>query len=172
MNEYVGFAEAVGTVPAPVDAIFDFLDDQSNLSSHMSKSSGMMLGSTMDIHMDDKRARSVGSRFGFTGRILGIPLAVEEIVTGREPPGRKTWETTGEPRLWVIGRYRMGLELTQRGNASQLRVFIEYMPSPSGIPRLLSLVFGKTYARWCTRQMVTDAQKHFTWHVVPLITVL
>ena len=168
MSPYPSFADAVGDIAAPPEAIFDFLDDQSNLSSHMGKSSWMMLETTMDIYMDDKRTRSIGSKFGFTGRILGVPLSVDEVVTTREPPLRKSWQTTSEPRLWVIGQYKMGLELSPQPVGAQLRVFIEYAAPKAGIPRVLGLLFGKMYARWCTRQMVTDAQKHFVGQDMPV----
>jgi hypothetical protein len=166
MTAYSHAADATGAIDAPAETVFEFLDDQSNLSSHMSESSWMMLGSTLDIHMDERRTRSVGSKFGFTGRILGIPLSVDETVTSREPPLSKTWETIGEPNLWVIGRYKMGFELSPRPAGTMLRVFIEYLRPWSGLPRLLGLFFGGTYARWCTRQMVTDAQKHFARRVL------
>jgi hypothetical protein len=170
MGIYTDFADAVGSIAAPPEAIFDFLDNQSNLSAHMSKSSWMMLGTTMDIHMDDELTRSIGSKFGFTGRILGIPLSVDEVVVAREPPLRKSWQTTSEPKLWVIGQYKMGLELAPQADGSQLRVFIEYAAPKAGIPRLLGLLFGKIYARWCTRQMVTDAQKHFAGQREPVVS--
>ena len=168
MGIYTDFADAVGSIAAPPEAIFDFLDNQSNLSAHMSKSSWMTLGTTMDIHMDDKLTRSIGSKFGFTGRILGIPLSVDEVVVAREPPLRKSWQTTSEPKLWVIGQYKMGLELAPQSGGAQLRVFIEYAKPQAGISRALGLVFAEMYARWCTQQMVTDAQKHFAGHGVPV----
>ncbi|AWC23703.1 hypothetical protein ASC75_08055 [Aminobacter sp. DSM 101952] len=162
MGRYAKYAETNGLIEASPTAIYEFLDDQSNLSAHMRQSSGMMLGSSMDIHMEPDQARHVGSRFGFTGRILGIPLSVEEVVTGREPPISKTWETTAEPRLWVIGRYMMGFELAPTAEAGTiLRVYIRYDLPAGGFTRLLGRVFGGIYAAWCTRQMVVDAQKHF-----------
>lgn len=170
MTEYPDFAEARGTVDAPAMVVFDFLDDQANLSAHMSQSSGMMLGSTMDIRMEPDHTRRVGSKFGFTGSIFGIPLAVDEVVTGRVPPSEKTWETTEEPHLWVIGRYQMGFELAPEGQQSSLRVYIRYALPERGFERLLGRMLGRTYAKWCTRQMVSDAQKHFSRHLEHLST--
>lgn len=161
MTAYRYFADCQAYIDGPVANIFDFLDDQANLSSHMSQRSWMMLGSTMEIFMDDRQTRAIGSRFGFTGRMLGIPLRVEEAVTVREPPTRKTWETTAEPTLWVIGRYEMGLELSPSARGSRLRVHIRYNLPAAWFPRLLGRVFGSAYARWCTAKMVGDAQRHF-----------
>ncbi len=161
MTTYRHFADASALINASVLSVFDFLDDQSNLSMHMSKPSPMMLGTTMRIYMDELQTRTVGSKFGFTGRILGIPLAVDEVVVGREPPSRKIWETLGQPRLWVIGRYKMGFELTPEPSGTRVWVYIDYDRPPAGLPRLLGRLFGRMYARWCTRQMVVDAQRHF-----------
>lgn len=161
MPAYKYFAEALAQIDAPVPTVFEFLDDQANLSSHMGERSWMMMGSTMDIYMDEQGTRAVGSRFGFTGRILGIPLHVDEIVTNREPPSRKTWETAREPTLWVIGEYEMGLDLAPSGAGARLRVYIRYNLPVAWFPRLLGRVFGHAYGRWCTKKMVDDAQKHF-----------
>lgn len=161
MTSYPYAAEARGIIEAPAEAVFAFLDDQENLSSHMSKPSGMMLGTTMRIFMEPDRTKSVGSRFGFTGSVLGLPLKGDEVVTSRSPPISKTWETTREPTLWVIGRYSMGFELAPMGSRSELRVYIGY-DRPIGIfGGFLSWLFGPAYARWCTRKMVDDAAKHF-----------
>lgn len=161
MTAYRYLAIATAHIKAPVTSVFHFLDEQSNLSSHMNERSWMMMGSTMDIFMDEQRTRAVGSRFGFTGQILGIPLRVDEAVIAREPPTRKTWETIAEPTLWVIGRYEMGLELSPTTPGSVLRVFIRYNLPASGFPHLLGKVFGRAYARWCISRMVDHARKQF-----------
>ena len=79
----------------------------------------------------------------------------------REPPLKKTRETVGEPRLLVIGSYRMGFDLTPDGTKVQLRVEIDYYLPTKGITWLLGRLFGQAYARWCTQQMVRDAQHSF-----------
>ena len=88
-------------------------------------------------------------------------LSVEEIVTERVPLQRKVWETTGSPKLLVIGQYRMGFEITSEGNGSLLRVDIDYALPEDAPARWLGSLFGRFYARWCTRQMLADAEKHF-----------
>ncbi|UUZ63683.1 hypothetical protein LP417_30910 [Polaromonas sp. P1-6] len=91
------------------------------------------------------------------GRVLGIPLCVEETVSDYKPPFRKTWETRGEPHLLVIGKYRMGFELAPKAGNAQLRVWIDYN-LPSGVPgRWLGRVLGTVYADWCVTRMVKDS---------------
>ena len=74
---------------------------------------------------------------------------------------RKIWETRGEPRLLVIGAYRMGFTIAAQRARSRLVVFIDYQLPPRGFARGLALLFGRTYAAWCTRRMATDAVAAF-----------
>ncbi len=115
----------------------------------------------MEIELDEGRGQKLGSRIRLSGRVFGVELSVEERVVERDPPRRKVWETTGEPKLLVIGHYRMGFDLLPQGNASMLRVFIEYALPQKGLARWLGRLFGRHYASWCTQQMVDDAVKHF-----------
>ena len=39
-----------------------------------------------------KQGRSVGSHIRLSGRILGMQLYVDEVVTQRNPPFEKTWK--------------------------------------------------------------------------------
>lgn len=153
--------ESQGFVQSPVDRVFSYIDDHSRLSSHMSKSSWKMGGGRMQTILDADQGKVIGSKIRLAGRVFGIEVSVEEIVTERNPPYRKVWETTGTPRLLVIGHYRMGFELSPQGNGSLLRVFIEYALPERAPARWLGRVFGRFYARWCTQQMVDDAVMHF-----------
>ncbi|HEU5283436.1 MAG TPA: SRPBCC family protein [Burkholderiales bacterium] len=153
--------ESSAIVRSAVDRVFAHLDDYTRLSSHMNGSSWQMGGGRMEVQVDEARGQQVGSRIRLAGRVLGIALSLEEVVTERDPPHRKVWETVGSPRLLVIGHYRMGFELSPRGNDSMLRVFIEYTLPETTPTRWLGRLFGSYYARWCTRQMVDDAVKHF-----------
>lgn len=147
----------VVVVHAPVQDVFDFVDDHSRLSSHMTRRSWMMGGGVMSIETDAGQGRVVGSKLKLHGTVFGIRLAVEEIVTERTPPFRKFWETIGEPALLVIGSYRMGVELEEHGAQSRLRVSIDYALPRSRAPRWLARILANRYAGWCTRRMATDA---------------
>ena len=72
---------------------------------------------------------------------------------------RKTWHTTGVPRLVVIGAYRMVRDLWGEGGATRLRVFIDY-DLPAGAAWLRAPL-GAWYARWCTERMLEDTRAHF-----------
>ena len=147
-------------VDASPELLFAELDDQERLSEHMMKSSTMMAGSTMRFEFDERRGRAVGSRMRLFGNVLGLSLEVLEAVTEREPPRRKVWETSSEPRLIVIGSYRMGFEIDAEKDGSSLDVFIDYN-EPSGALRTLGKLLGGMYARWCTRSVAQGAARHF-----------
>jgi len=55
----------------------------------MSGSSWMMAGSRMALEVDASQGRAVGASIRMGGRVLGIALSLEEIVTERNPPRRK-----------------------------------------------------------------------------------
>ena len=148
-------------VPSSADRVFALIDDHTSLSSHMSKSAWQMGWGRMEVELDEAQGKNVGSRISLVGRVLGLELSVEEVVTGRDPPHGKVWATTGSPKLLVIGSYRMGFELSPQENGSMLRVFIDYT-LPGRVPaRWLGRLFGRYYAKWCTQQMINDTLKHF-----------
>jgi hypothetical protein len=116
----------------------------------------------METLLDDQRGHAVGSHIVLRGRVFGIILSLDEVVTARDPPHAKAWETVGHPRLMVIGPYRMGFELRAANvQASHLRVYIDYDIPDRGVARLLCRLFGRSYAQWCVGKMVRDAQEAF-----------
>ena len=158
---YSRHEEHSAPINASVERAFDQLDDPTFLTEHMRTRSWQMGWGTMDSVVDAQQGRSVGSHIVLRGRIFGLHLYLHEVVTLREPPLAKTWETVGEPRLLVIGPYRMTFDLTPDNATSQLRVAIDYELPTKGFSRLLGRLFGRSYAKWCTRQMVQDAQHSF-----------
>jgi len=153
--------ESEAVVAAPAEVIFDELDDHRRLSAHMAEPSWIMLGSRMDLRFDTAGGRAVGSRIRLDGRVLGIPLAVEEAVVERISPTRKVWQTIGTPGLLVVAGYRMGFEITPAGLNAKLRIFIDYDLPRGGRSRWLGRLFGARYARWCVERMLSDAVARF-----------
>jgi hypothetical protein len=158
---YTHSDEAVALVHAPPAALFEHLDDQARLGTHMEKPSMMMLGGRMTYEFDDSKGRAVGSVIRVGGSFLGVRLFIEEVVTERDPPRRKVWETRGQPRILIIGAYRMGFEIAASGEHSRLRVFIDYDRPPSPVGRILGVAFAPIYARWCVTRMAEDAERRF-----------
>jgi hypothetical protein len=158
---YLRHEACEGKLKASPEQLFELLDDQTRLSAHMTKRSWKMGWGKTDILLDEKRGKAVGSHIVLRGRVFGIPIYLDEVVTLRDPPRRKNWETVGQPRLLVIGPYRMGFTITSAGGDASLRVEIDYQVPQAGFSRLLGRFFGASYAKWCTKQMVRDAQRAF-----------
>ena len=78
-------------VQSSVDRIFAHIDDHTRLSSHMGEPSWKMGGGRMKTELDEGRGQRVGSRIRLAGRVFGVELSVEEIVTEHNPPHRKVW---------------------------------------------------------------------------------
>jgi hypothetical protein len=154
------YAESV-TVDASAEDVFSFADDFTKLSSHMSQSSGMMMGGRMQTSFDDGRGQTVGSHVRMTGRMMGFDLFLEEVVTERVPPRHKAWATVGNPTLLVIGNYRLGFDIASKGTCSDLRIFIDYDLPSSPTLRWLGILLGPVYAKWCVGQMVKSARLRF-----------
>lgn len=148
-------------IAAAPPELFAHLDSHDRLAGHMSKSSWMMLGSRMDVRLDEGRGLRLGSVIRLDGAVLGLKLHVEESVAEHKPPARKAWETIGTPELLVVGAYRMGFDITPAAAGSRLRVFIDYDLPKEGLGLVLGWLLGGFYARWCTRRMLGDAKAHF-----------
>ena len=148
------------TLNAPPETAFAYLDDFKKLSAHMERSSAMMMGSKMTIATDEHEGRALGSRVRMRGKIFGLTLSLDEVVTERQPPFKKAWQTV-DANLLVIGQYRLGFALSPSGDRSVLRVFIDYDLPRRGFGRWMGKLFGSTYARWCAVQMANDAAAHF-----------
>jgi hypothetical protein len=152
--------ESSAEVNATPELLFAELDDHERLSAHMMQSSAMMAGSKMRFDFDEGGGRSIGSKIRMSGQILGIRLELEEVVSERDPPKHKAWETIGTPRLLVIGDYRMGFDIEPLANGARLTVFIDY-DEPKSPWAILGRLFGPVYARWCTVSMAQGAAREF-----------
>jgi hypothetical protein len=152
--------EGAVSIAATPDDVFAFIDDHTRFASHMSQSSWMMAGGRMVVDVDAGKGQAVGSHTSLSGKVFGVRLFLDEVVTRRNPPADKVWETVGAPRLLVIGSYRMGVEISPENRGSRLRVFIDY-DVPTGWTSWLGWLFGGIYAGWCVKQMLAGTSAHF-----------
>ena len=154
-------AEAECDVGAKASTVFDYIDRPERLSAHMARRSWQLAGTAMTIETDAAGGRRVGSYIRLAGRMLGIPLYVEGKVVRRDVPGGKAWETVGEPRLLVIGRYRMSVNIEAGRDQSHVRIAIDYALPANAPARWIGSLFGPMYARWCVGQMARDLVRQF-----------
>ena len=157
-RRYRHSAAASVCVQMSAEDLFAQLDNHQQLAAHMSRSSPMMAGQPMNFVFDQGKGQQIGSRISMSGQIAGLALHVDEVVTEHDPPHTKIWETRGNPRLLVIGDYRMGFSIIAKGRCSALTVFIDY-DLPGWPWRPLGVIVGGIYARWCVRSMARDARR-------------
>ena len=154
-------ASAERMVRADLREVFDEIDRAERMSAHMGRRSGMMAGGTMSMATDAGGGKAVGSRTRLSGKVLGMNLWADAEVVERTPPWRKSWQTIGEPRLLVIGPYRMSVRLDESGPATHARVVIDYSPPGKRPWRWLGTLLGPRYAKWCVTQMAADLERTF-----------
>ncbi len=159
MGAYQFHREVSATLVASQEVVFPLLDDPVRLAEHMGERSAILAGAKLRTETDKRLGQEVGSVIRMSGHILGMSISLEEAVVERVPPQLKTWETLGEPKLLVIGRYHMGFDLAPEGHGTRLRVWIDYNLPSSGGQRWLGRLFGRLYADWCVRKMVQSAAK-------------
>jgi hypothetical protein len=152
---------AQSEIAASALSVFDYIDRPERLSAHMERRSWRMGWGTMAIATDASGGRSIGSHWRLAGRMLGLHLAVEGNVVERQSPNRKVWETVGEPRLLVIGPYRMEVTIAERRQSSFVTIAIDYALPQRSPGRWLGSLFNKMYARWCVDQMMQDLKHRF-----------
>lgn len=150
-----------GVVRTSIDQLFNHLDDHTRISGHMNNRSWKMGWGRMQITLDREKGRAPGSHIVLDGRVFGVHLFLDQVITERVPPVRKRWQTVGVPRLLVVGSYRMGFDLNEADGETAMKVFLDYDLPAAGLPRLLGKIMGRSYAKWCTRRMVVDAQSAF-----------
>lgn len=153
--------ETVVDIAASPEQVFDRLDDQTRLAGHMEQPSAMMGGGRVTFEFDEGRGQAVGSHIKMGGSAFGLSLAVDEVVTERDPPRRKAWRTVGAARLIVVDGYEMGFEVQPEGAGSKLHVWIDYDLAPTAIGRWFGPALAPLYARWCVVRIANDAAKHF-----------
>lgn len=158
-KEFFGHYEDRLLINASVADAFAYVDDHAHLSSHMNRPSWRMGGGRMVASVDDGNGQRIGSHIRMSGKALGIKLFLDEVVTQREPPHIKVWETTGALRLLIVGHYRMGIQVEPQGEKSSLRVYLDYeLPCSNA---WLGRLFGGIYAKWCVQQMIRGTCEYF-----------
>lgn len=146
-------------IPADAARVFAFIDDHTRLSSHMNKPTWIMGGGHINTSTDAGHGQEVGSHIRMSGKAFGITVFLDEVITRREPPRLKIWETVGTPKLLVVGDYQIKVEIEPREDKSLLSIFIDYNLPPTNI--WLGKLFGGYYAKWCVQQVIKDTYKNF-----------
>jgi len=142
--------EASLTIPGSAERVFTYIDDHKHFSSHM----------RMKLTLDAGAGKKLGSHIKLSGKVLGVSLYLDEVITEYRPPLKKVWETVGATKVLVIGDYRLGVEIKPKDQDCLVRVFIDYELPATNV--WLGRLFGGIYAKWCVGQMIQGIRHHFS----------
>lgn len=143
------------TYHAPADKVFSYIDDLGVTGMHMTNSSAMMMGSKLDLTFLTKLHTGLGSKYRWTGSMMGIKINFTVEVTKWLAGVEKVWETTGETKIIIYSWFRMHLLVYPTGqNTSQAELSITYERPKGVFALLLSYLLADWYCNWCLKQMM------------------
>ncbi len=141
------------------DIVFQCLDNLGVTGMHMTQSSMMMMGSKLDLKFLTDQHAGLGTKYRWTGKMMGFRMDFTVEVTKWIPGEEKTWETIGTPQLIIYSWYRMHLLLTRFPGGTSAELSISYERPQGFFYRLLSFLFADWYCRWCLKNMLDDCKK-------------
>jgi len=149
----------IETYQATPEQVFKSIDDLGVTGMHMTQSNAMMMGSKLKLEFLTENHTGSGSKYRWTGKMMGIPMDFTVEVTKWIPGEEKIWETIGETKLIIYSWYRMHLLIHPIANAAQAELSISYEKPKGTINKILSFLFADWYCKWCLKQMLGDAKK-------------
>lgn len=144
---------------APAEKVFSYLDDLSVTGMHMTKSSGMMMGSKLHLEYLTLNHSGLGSKYRWTGTMMGMKMDFTVEVTKWVEGVEKVWETTGEAKMIIYFSYRMHLLVYPEGNRTQAELSITYEKPKGGFGKIVSFLFADWYSNWCLKKMLSDSKR-------------
>lgn len=169
---FVHFACAQDTLPAKLkhvkrtmiiaadpDSVFSFMDDIANTGMHMTKSNAPMMGSKLAVHWLTEYKIGLGSKYNWTGKVIGMKMDFTVEVTKWEKGKEKVWGTIGEAKMIVLDWYSMHLVLVPLTDGKTRAELEIYYTKPKG--SFLGFLLARRYAVWCVKSMLKDTRKHF-----------
>lgn len=119
----------------------------------------MMMGSKLKLQFLTANKTGLGSRYRWTGKMMGFTMDFTVEVTKWIDGTEKVWETIGPAKLIIYSWYRMNLVVREVGPATEAELSITYEKPKGLFYNLLCAIFADWYCKWCLRQMLSDARK-------------
>ena len=157
-NRKVRRIERTAIINAKPKDVFAFMDDIRNTGKHMTESSGAMAGSKLKIEWLSDHKTGLGTKYRWTGKVVGMKMDFTVEVTKWIEGKEKVWGTIGDAKMIVIDWFEMDLIMApEKDGKSKAKLGIYYTKN-SG---LWGFLFGKWYSKWCVKSMLRDTRKHF-----------
>lgn len=148
-----------GIYDAPADLVFNYLDDIGVTGAHMTASSAMLMGSKLHLEFLTDHHVGAGSRYRWTGTMMGMKMDFTVEVTKWIEGVEKVWETAGESKMIIYSWYRMHLLVYPSGNRAQAELSITYERPKGWFVKIVSFLFADWYCTWCLKKMLADGEK-------------
>src|SRR5213078_3983494 len=136
--------------------VFEHLDDLGVTGMHMTNSSAMMMGSKLHLQYLTDNHTGLGSKYRWTGKMMGMKMDFTVEVTKWIKGVEKVWETTGDAKMIIYSWYRMRLLLSEVDGKTVAGLSITYEKPKSLFAKFISFLFADWYCNWCLRNMLDD----------------
>ncbi len=146
-------------IEALPEKVFETLDDLGVTGMHMTQSFGMMMGSKLHLQYLTEHHTGLGSKYRWTGTMMGMKMDFTVEVTKWIKGIEKTWETIDEAKMIIYSWYRMHLLIKPMQNGTEAELSITYEKPKGWLARIISFLFADWYCNWCLKNMLNDAKK-------------
>lgn len=144
---------------ASPEDVFDCLDNLSVTGMHMTRSSIPMMGGKLNLEFLSPQKTGLNTLYRWTGKVLwwdmGFTVQVTEWIRGKE----KTWKTVGPVRIILYSWFEMRLHVERAMEGSTALLSFTYEKPKGPLNKLLCLLLGDWYGKWCLNHMLADAEK-------------
>lgn len=144
---------------APINEVFEKLDDLGVTGTHMTESSSMMMGNKLLLTYLSSNRTGLNSSYRWQGKMMGLPMDFSVLVTKWIQNQEKIWETIGEAKMIIYSWYRMSLKVSATQGATMAELCITYKRPKGLLPKILSFLIADFYCIWCLNKMLNDAKK-------------
>lgn len=141
------------------ELVFQKIDDLGVTGMHMTESSMMMMGSKLNLQYLSENEKGLGTKYRWTGRVMGMEMDFIVEVTKWIPGKEKTWETVGPAKLIIFSWYRMHLDVSETGQGALATLSISYERPKGVLYQILSFLLADFYCVWCLNNMLNDTEK-------------
>ena len=148
-------------IPVLPENVFSFMDDVSKTGMHMSENSMMMMGSKLILEQIPGPSKGIGATFHWYGKVMRMPVDITETVTTWRENREKVWETTGTPKIILLGWYRMILKTEPAKDGTCVSLQIDYTQPNGWFYKILYFFLSNWYCNWCLSNMLNDCKKSF-----------
>ena len=125
----------------------------------MTQSSTMMMGSKLKLEFLTANHTGPGSKYRWTGKMMGMVMDFTVEVIKWIPYEEKIWETIGDAKVIIYSWYGMHLIVTPMLDGSKAKLSINYERPKRIFNKILSFLFADWYCKWCLKYMLRDAKK-------------